>query len=486
LRLRARSARRTRLDVLVLSPAARWTERGLRLRNAPRGGTLVGQVKRVPRGTFTVSLELDRLHARAGRKLNLALVARSRVTLASREAGSRGPRLLLRTAPTPAPIPTPTPTPTPVPDTTPPAVTVSNPGSTDGLPTFSGSTEPGAQVTLRVAQTAGAVQTFAATVGGDGSWSVRAPYLLAPGDYTVQAAARDAAGNGAATAATGFIVVPTVATAGDIGCDPAHNVPDAFHCQQQATSDLLIDRGYHRILALGDNQYDTGTLAAFNTVFDPSWGRVKPLISPIAGNHEYTDPAGGAQGYFDYFNGAGQATGPAGTRGEGWYDFTLGAWHIIALNSDCADVGGCDATSAQYAWLDGKLNASSAACTLVYWHHPRFSSGNGQDAPVMQPIWQDLVDRHADLVLNGHSHGYEQFNAMDGTGAPDASGVQEIVVGTGGEDFYPLTNATTGSSQVKIANTFGVLRLSLHPASYDWKFISIAGQTLTSGSRDCH
>jgi hypothetical protein len=405
---------------------------------------------------------------------------------------------VLRGAP-PAPTPTPTPTPTPAPDRTPPAVSLTAPASgasTDGLPTFSGSTEPGAQVTVRLALTGGAVRTFGAGVAGDGGWSVRAPELLAPGAYTVQAAARDAAGNEATSPTVSLTVVPTVAAAGDIACLPGRAVT-ATQCQQQATSDLLVGAGYHNVLALGDNQYDVGTLSNYLGSYDPTWGRVRAITRPVAGNHEYsaTNPPSStatADGYWDYFNGPGVNNGPAGPRGQGWYSFDLGAWHLIALNSDCAQVAvspqtdGCAADSPQAVWLKADLAASTASCTLVYWHHPRFSSGNGHDDPEMQPIWQDVADAHADLVLNGHSHGYEEFKPMDGSHVVDAAGVQEIVVGTGGEDFFPLTGSTLGASSVKIPNTFGVLRLSLRPADYDWKFISIAGTTLSSGTRSCH
>ena len=49
--------------------------------------------------------------------------------------------------------------------------------------------------------------------------------------------------------------------------------------------------------------------------YGPSWGRLKSITRPVAGNHEYGTP--GAAGYFDYFNGVGQADGPAGKRGQG-------------------------------------------------------------------------------------------------------------------------------------------------------------------------
>jgi hypothetical protein len=36
-------------------------------------------------------------------------------------------------------------------------------------------------------------------------------------------------------------------------------------------------------------------------------------------------------------------------------------------------------------------------------------------------------------------------------------------------------------SQVRIANTFGVLRLALEPGAYEWKFIGVSGATLDAG-----
>jgi acid phosphatase type 7 len=45
------------------------------------------------------------------------------------------------------------------------------------------------------------------------------------------------------------------------------------------------------------------------------------------------------------------------------------------INSNCSKVGGCQAGSAQEQWLRADLSTHPAACTLAYWHHPRFSSG---------------------------------------------------------------------------------------------------------------
>src|SRR4051794_32654740 len=72
----------------------------------------------------------------------------------------------------------------------------------------------------------------------------------------------------------------TVAAAGDIACapdDPFFNDglggPD--NCAQQRTSDLI--GSVDAVLALGDDQYDSGSLSDFMAAYEPSWGRFKAI-----------------------------------------------------------------------------------------------------------------------------------------------------------------------------------------------------------------
>ena len=144
--------------------------------------------------------------------------------------------------------------------------------------------------------------------------------------------------------------------------------------------------------------------------------------------------------------------------------------------------------SAQEQWLRADLAAHPAACTLAYWHHPRFSSGaSTATTPAWQPFWNALYDAGADVVLNGHDHDYERFAPQDPSGVADpARGIREFVVGTGGAE--PLRFGTTQpNSEVRNATRYGVLKLTLHAAGYDWQFVPVAGQTFTdAGSGTCH
>jgi len=132
---------------------------------------------------------------------------------------------------------------------------------------------------------------------------------------------------------------PTIAAAGDIACgasDANYNGGNgtATACRQKYTSDLLVSGGYTSVLSLGDNMQSDPSPTGFATVFDPTWGRVKPLIHPEAGNHDYG--YSGAKGYYGYFGAA------AGDPSKGYYSFDLGTWHVVALNSNCSKIsGGC-------------------------------------------------------------------------------------------------------------------------------------------------
>jgi acid phosphatase type 7 len=91
------------------------------------------------------------------------------------------------------------------------------------------------------------------------------------------------------------------------------------------------------------------------------------------------------------------------------------------------------------------------------------------------------------VVLNGHDHHYERFAPQSPSGTLDtAKGIREFVVGTGGASHYGIVNMQP-NSEVRNTDTFGVLKLTLHPTSYDWNFVPEAGKTFTdSGTTSCH
>src|SRR3954453_6105507 len=258
---------------------------------------------------------------------------------------------------------------------------------------------------------------------------------------------------------------PVVAAAGDIACGPAET--GVFPCQQVATSGLLLNISPAAVLALGDNQYNSGSLSDYNGFYNPSWGRLKSITHPVLGNHEYGSPNGA--GYFDYFGSA------AGPEPQGYYSFDVGTWHIVALNTNCDRVsGGCGTGSPQEQWLRADLKAHQAKCTLAFEHHPLWATVTFQE-PRVRPLFQALYDNDAELFLSGHDHLYERFAPSNpDQGVDNARGIQQFIVGTGGRDLSGL-GPLNPNSAVRNNDTFGVLKLTLHPTSYDWQFVPAGG-----------
>ena len=171
---------------------------------------------------------------------------------------------------------------------------------------------------------------------------------------------------------------------------------------------------------------------------------------------------------------------------KGYYSFDVGSWHIVALNSECwAIAGGCDKGSPQETWLRTDLAMHPTRCTIGYLHTPVFSSGSSGNADSLRPLWKALEDAGAELILSGHDHGYERFAPQTSTGAASASGIRQFIVGTGGASHGTLQTIQS-NSEVRNYDTFGVLKLTLHPGSYDWQFAPEAGKTFTdAGSGSC-
>lgn len=253
-----------------------------------------------------------------------------------------------------------------------------------------------------------------------------------------------------------------VAGAGDI-CDSTGSA-----CV--GTSDLIFNMSPapDAVFTAGDNAYSNGTLAEFNKNYEPSWGRFKANTHPTPGNHEYN--TANATGYFDYFNGVGQQTGPAGDRSKGYYSWDVGDWHFVALNT----MSGGTVAAAQLNWLKADLAGTTKPCIAAYWHHPLVSVGNySPGISQAKPLVDALYGAHADLMLVGHDHNYQRFAKMDGSKAAKSDGIRQVLVGSGGRYFYAI-KSTNPLLEVSNADTWGVLKLTLTSTGYTGQFLASA------------
>lgn len=238
------------------------------------------------------------------------------------------------------------------------------------------------------------------------------------------------------------------------------------------TSDLVVAINPTVVFTTGDNAYQSGTLAEYNTRYAPRWGRFRELTSPTPGNHEYL--TAGASGYFDYFNGVGEQAGPAGDRSRGYYSFDAGEWHFIALNSMSSGA----ISSAQLAWLEADLAANTKPCTAAYFHHPMVSRGVYNGSTSMRPAYDRLHAAGVDLVLAGHDHNYQRYAKMTAAQVASDDGFRQVIVGTGGRDLYRL-NGTHSLLEAAQDHTWGVLRLELGASGYGGEFVPVAGKSWT-------
>ena len=252
--------------------------------------------------------------------------------------------------------------------------------------------------------------------------------------------------------------------------------------QDEATAELVATEPNATVLALGDLAYPEGLKEQFDSCYAPSWGAFKDRTRPVPGNHEYEYFHQDAAAYFNYF---GRLAGPYGT---GYYSFDLGAWHLVALNSNCLAqaLGGCSPSSPQLSWLRADLEKTRKSCVLAYWHHPRFSAGgeHGSHAFVA-PFWEALYEAGADVVLGAHEHNYQRFAPQRPSGTADPErGIRQFVVGTGGAEPYEL-GAPLPTTEAQQSGTYGVLGLTIFDGGYDWEFKAVDGSFIDRGSAAC-
>lgn len=289
---------------------------------------------------------------------------------------------------------------------------------------------------------------------------------------------------------------PTIVAVGDIACQSLSQGDGEGACRSDEVAALITQLDPDRFLALGDLQYNDGKLSEFERVWDVQFGHLRDVLAPVPGNHEYG--TADAQGYFDYF-------GAIAHPPTGYYSFDLRDWHIVALNSEiCGDDPGCGPGSPQYEWLKRDLRRSrGAVCTLAFQHHPRWDwrpwqkwivddgttqYGGSETEPYVE-MWKLIAGAGVDVMLVGHNHLYQRWAPQDADGNRSPTGVRQFTVGTGGRSLYSLGTGGQPTNLVVTQNkSYGILEMTLHADSYDYRWVSVPGEPAFSdgGSADCH
>lgn len=184
-------------------------------------------------------------------------------------------------------------------------------------------------------------------------------------------------------------------------------------------------------LLLGDNAYENGLDNEYQTnFFNVYQGSLTKnhVLWPSPGNHDYANSSARQADhnipYYDVFTlpSAGQAGGIASNT-EAFYSYNYANVHFVALDSYGWETGNTrlyDTLGPQMTWLKQDLAANTQPWTVIYFHHPPYTkTSHNSDTETelinMRSRVVRILERYkVDMVLSGHSHGYERSFLLNG------------------------------------------------------------------------
>ena len=180
------------------------------------------------------------------------------------------------------------------------------------------------------------------------------------------------------------------------------------------------------MLLLGDNAYDLGTDAEYQSRFFDIYSSSilkNHILFPSPGNHDYANSSArqvdhNVPYYSMFTNPAAAECGGVASGTEAYFSWNWGNIHFLSLDSYGKENGGTtrmyDTTGAQAVWVKNDLAANTRPWVIAYWHHPPFTKGgdNSDTNTDLINIRQNFVrilERYGvDLIVCGHSHDYER------------------------------------------------------------------------------
>lgn len=215
------------------------------------------------------------------------------------------------------------------------------------------------------------------------------------------------------------------------------------------------------MILLGDNAYNTGTDAEFQTnffnIYQNDLLRYTKLY-PAPGNHDYgnsmsnntktgSTPANSMPYHLNFSVPSGGEIGGVASLVKNYYSFNVGDVHFISLDSYGNDAGLLgDTLGTQANWLKADLAANTKKWTIAYFHHPPYTktshtSDTEMDLVAIREKMIRILERNGvDLILCGHSHGYERSYLLKGFYNTYASPLLDA-------GFNAATHTATGNIQ---------------------------------------
>ncbi len=244
-------------------------------------------------------------------------------------------------------------------------------------------------------------------------------------------------------------------------------------------------------ILLGDNAYNAGTDAEYTSNFFGIYGNSllkNHKLYPAPGNHDYGNNAGNkgsrAMPYYNNFTTPQLAeSGGVASNKPNYYSYDIGNIHFLSLDSwgteadDANKDMGAAGTSNLKTWINNDLAANTRKWVVAYWHHPPYTktshdsdNGGGGD-PELPLIRQNFItyleSRGVDMIVCGHSHGYERsYLLRNFTGSWTS--------------FVPGTHAVSSSSATYTSNSTCPYVYNSTPANHGTVYV-VAGSSGASG-----
>jgi len=227
-------------------------------------------------------------------------------------------------------------------------------------------------------------------------------------------------------------------------------------------------------LALGDNAYRSGSNRQYQAALFDAYPAILKNIAlwPAYGNHDARRRA-----FFDIFSLPEQAeSGGVISDTEHYYSFDYANIHYVMLDSQDSDR---EPDGDMLQWLQRDLQANRQKWLIVAFHHPPYSKGThdsdnaddsgGRLVEMRQQVLPVLEKYGVDLVLSGHSHGYERSYLMDCHYGDSSQFSDKNIVSRGAEeknvDFVKAKGGHSGTVYVVAGASAKVDNASMnHPA----------------------
>ncbi|HNK28711.1 MAG TPA: metallophosphoesterase family protein, partial [Ferruginibacter sp.] len=215
------------------------------------------------------------------------------------------------------------------------------------------------------------------------------------------------------------------------------------------------------MILIGDNAYNSGTDNEYQTnffnIYQNDFLRHYKLY-PAPGNHDYgnstsnntktgSTPANSMPYHLNFTVPSAGELGGYPSYVKNYYSFNIGDVHFISLDSYGNDAGLLgDTLGTQANWLKNDLAANTKKWTVAYFHHPPYTktshtSDTEMDLVAIREKLVRILERNGvDLIICGHSHGYERSYLLKGFYNTYASPLLDA-------NFNAVTHTATGNIQ---------------------------------------